>query len=68
MLYPPESQKTLACAAGQSLFEDANRTDTLVPSICILHICFSNMTEGLCFQFREDLNNFGHFNRFDYFS
>ena len=36
MLYPRESQKTLACVAGQSLFEDANRTDTHVPSISIL--------------------------------
>ena len=67
MLYPCESQRTLACAAGQSLFEDANSTDTHVPSICIVPRCFSDMTERLCFQFKEDLNNFGHFNRFDYF-
>ena len=66
MLYPRESQKTLACVAGQSLFEDANRTDTHVPPICILPRCFSNMTERFCFQFKEDLNNFGHFNCFDY--
>ena len=68
ILYPRESQKTLACAAGQSLFEDANRTDTHVPSICILPGCFSNRTERLCIHFREDLNNFGLFNSFDYFS
>ena len=61
-------KNTLACYAGQSLFEDANSTDTHVPSICIVPRCFSNMTERLCFQFREDLNNFGHLNCFDYFS
>ena len=68
MLYPRESQKTLACVAGQSLFEDANRTDTHVPPICILPRCFSNMTEHLFIQFREDFKKFGRFNRIYYFS